>query len=70
VDGKPVEAGRTYTVALPDFLLSGGDGFSMLKEARVLVGPSAAAEDVVVLADYCRKLGRIDARIEGRIDVR
>jgi 5'-nucleotidase len=70
VDGKPVEAGRTYTVALPDYLLKGGDGFSMLKEARVLVGPSSAPEDVVVLADYCRELGRIDARIEGRIDVR
>ena len=70
VDDRPIEALETYSVALPGYLLAGGDGFSMLKEARVLVGQKEASEDVVVLADYCRQLGRINARLVGRINIR
>jgi 2',3'-cyclic-nucleotide 2'-phosphodiesterase (5'-nucleotidase family) len=69
VKGKKVDESRLYRVALPSFILTGGDGFTMLKNAQVLVGPKAAPEDVVVLADYCRKLGRVDYRIEGRINI-
>ena len=69
VDGRPIEALETYSVALPGYLLAGGDGFSVLAEARALVGPKEAPEDVVVLADYCRQLGRINARLEGRISI-
>ena len=69
VAGSAIRGNRNYRVALPSFILSGGDGFSMLEEGWTLVGPAIAREDVVVLANYCRSLGRIDSRIEGRITI-
>ncbi len=37
VGGEPIQAGKTYTVACHDYYLkSGGDGFSMLKEGKLL----------------------------------
>ena len=60
---------RYYRVALPSFILSGGDGFTMFEKTLILHGSATAPKDVVVLADYCRKLGRVDSRIEGRITV-
>ena len=70
VRGRPLGVDSIYSVALPGYLVAGGDGFPMLRAAQILVGPSAAPEDVVVLADYCRKISIIDARIEGRISIR
>lgn len=34
VNGAPVERGATYTVAVNDFMANGGDGFTMLQDAR------------------------------------
>ena len=30
VNGQPLDPDRTYTLALPDYLFTGGDGFAML----------------------------------------
>ena len=46
VNGQPLDANRRYSVALPDYLFTGGDGFSMLPSAKALV--SAAAGELVV----------------------
>ena len=69
VGGAEIRPERYYRVALPSFILSGGDGFTMFEKTLILNGSATAPEDVVVLADYCRKLGRVDSRIEGRITV-
>ena len=34
--GKPLELDKIYTVAINDFLASGGDGFTMLQEGKNL----------------------------------
>jgi 5'-nucleotidase len=34
LDGKPIEASKTYRVAMNEFLAGGGDGFKILKEAK------------------------------------
>jgi 2',3'-cyclic-nucleotide 2'-phosphodiesterase (5'-nucleotidase family) len=34
VGGTPLEAERTYTLALPDFLLAGGDGYALFEPYR------------------------------------
>jgi 5'-nucleotidase len=34
LDGKPIEASKSYRVAMNEFLAGGGDGFKILKEAK------------------------------------
>src|SRR5262249_6303823 len=40
VNGQPLDASRTYRVALIDFLAAGRDDFAMLSAGRVLIGAS------------------------------
>jgi 5'-nucleotidase/UDP-sugar diphosphatase len=42
IGGAPVDLAQTYTLALPDFVLHGGDDYDMFGQARVIVGPEAA----------------------------
>ena len=39
IQGSPLEEGRVYTLALNDYLLQGGDGYTMLENAETLIGP-------------------------------
>lgn len=39
VAGRALEPERLYRVAVPDYLARGGDGYAMLAEGRVLIGP-------------------------------
>lgn len=67
VGGKPLDPARSYKVALNDFMLRGGDNYSMLASGRILLRPEDGkllANDVMV---HARKLGRIAAKVEGRI---
>lgn len=41
VGGEPVVDDRLYRVAVPDYLARGGDGYTMLVGARVVVGPES-----------------------------
>src|SRR5262249_36581067 len=41
VNGRPLDPGRTYTLALPDYLLKGGDDYRMFGAATVVVDPEA-----------------------------
>ena len=66
VQGRPLDPAATYTLALPDFVLRGGDGYSMFKGATVKIPPERAPIDV----DVVRKaLGTraIAPKVEGRI---
>jgi 2',3'-cyclic-nucleotide 2'-phosphodiesterase (5'-nucleotidase family) len=66
VGGAPLDDARLYSVALPDFLLLGGDGYRMLADAA-----TSRVEAGIVLnglvVDYFRNGGEADARVEGRI---
>lgn len=54
VDGVPVEAERTYRVALNDFMAEGGNGYSFfLRNDVVKVTSSVSLSSAV--ADYCAK---------------
>ncbi len=67
VGGQPLDEAATYKVATNDFMLRGGDGYSSLAgqmAATVDTGGRLMANDVMV---HARKLGAIDAKIEGRI---
>jgi 5'-nucleotidase len=49
VAGVPLQVERLYTVALPSFILLGGDGYAMFMGAEVIVGPEAGPPMAVSL---------------------
>jgi 2',3'-cyclic-nucleotide 2'-phosphodiesterase (5'-nucleotidase family) len=65
--GQPLDEAKTYRVATNDFMLRGGDGYSALTPPGgkdLDVQGKLMANDVMTFA---RKLGTINARVEGRI---
>jgi 2',3'-cyclic-nucleotide 2'-phosphodiesterase (5'-nucleotidase family) len=67
VGGAPIEDARVYKIATNDFMLRGGDGYTMLAgkvAPTVDSGGSLVANDVMVFA---RRLGNVAAKPEGRI---
>jgi 5'-nucleotidase len=67
VDGRPLDPNRLYTVAITDYMLEGGDGYSMFPNARVLVGPEEGSMIVTGLERLVSEQGTVAPRIEGRI---
>ena len=67
--GKPIHQDSSYTLALPDFRLHGGDGFNELIRSDVVVSPDSAPKDTDVLIDFIKKQSPIRAGEEGRITI-
>jgi 2',3'-cyclic-nucleotide 2'-phosphodiesterase (5'-nucleotidase family) len=67
VQGQPLDANRTYTLAIPDFVFKGGDNYTMFAGQRVLVGPEAGNLIVSALEKYVAAKGEIAPEIDGRI---
>ena len=66
VNGAPVDPAKTYTLALPDFVLHGGDGYEMFANAKVLISPEDGVLIVTAVEDAVR--GRdVEPKVEGRI---
>ncbi|MBI4842110.1 MAG: 5'-nucleotidase C-terminal domain-containing protein [candidate division NC10 bacterium] len=66
VGGRPLETQARYTLATFDFILGGGDGYTMLKEGKVLVKAENGPMDSDVLIDRL-KAGPIAPVLDGRI---
>jgi len=64
VGGQVLDPGRTYRVAITDFMASGGDGYGLLKTKRAYKTGSPLRELIV---DTIRRQGRVNASKEGRI---
>lgn len=62
-----LEDDKKYTIALPDYILRGGNDFTMLSEAEILIPPQEGAEDVEILIQYCRELKTINTQLQNRI---
>jgi 5'-nucleotidase len=68
VGGKPLDPQKKYTVATTDYLaIDGGDGYAILKGARVLITREQAQFDSDVLRSAIALRKRIAPRVEGRI---
>jgi 5'-nucleotidase len=70
VNGKPVAPNATYTIATSDFLVSrGGDGYTMFKDAKVLLAADKAPKDSEVFEKAIRNApnATIAPNLEGRI---
>lgn len=66
VDGKPIDLAARYTVASNNFMLEGGDGYSALGRGKTLIGLTDGklmANEVMI---HLRRLGTVEAKIEGR----
>ncbi len=67
INGVPIDKAASYKLATNDFMLGGGDGYNALSSGKVLVdarGGKLIANDVMV---HVKKLGTVDAKVEGRI---
>jgi 5'-nucleotidase len=70
VNGMPLDDKKKYSLATTNFLADGGDGYDILKGARVLIAPAQAQNDfdVVRQALATRPVApRVDGRIK-RLD--
>jgi 2',3'-cyclic-nucleotide 2'-phosphodiesterase (5'-nucleotidase family) len=70
VNGAPLDLNKTYTVAIPDFILKGGDSYTMFANQRVLVSPEAGNLIVGALERYVAATREIATQIDGRITIR
>ena len=62
--GKEIDGGRQYTLAVPDFMATGGSGYAML------VGAPTQDLDVLDLDLLIRYLGVLRTPVEAPTDVR
>ncbi len=67
VGGRSLDRERPYTVALPDYLARGGDGYAMFAAARVLIPPEDGPGLVETLLDAVGRRGSIRVHGENRI---
>jgi len=66
VGGRPLEPGRRYTLATFEFLQGGGDGYDMLKGAKLLVRPENGPMDSDLVLERLA-FGPLAPAVDGRI---
>jgi 5'-nucleotidase len=69
VNAKPIDPNAKYTIATSNFLVGGGDGYSMLKDAKVLIPADKAQKDSEVFEQAIKSApnATIAPKVEGRI---
>jgi 5'-nucleotidase len=69
IQGAPLELDRLYTLAVPDYVLRGGDGYLMFEGLRVLEGPETGPQIVTALETYLASRRTVAPATEGRITI-
>jgi 5'-nucleotidase len=67
VNGQPLDLDRIYTVAIPDFLLKQGDGYTMFAGQPVRVSPEVGNLISTALEKYVGAKREVAPAVEGRI---
>ncbi|MDM7920665.1 MAG: 5'-nucleotidase C-terminal domain-containing protein [Pyrinomonadaceae bacterium] len=70
VGGQPLDRNKTYTLATSDFLVSrGGDGYTMFKDAKILLPADKAPKDSEVFEQAIKSSANstISPKVEGRV---
>jgi 2',3'-cyclic-nucleotide 2'-phosphodiesterase (5'-nucleotidase family) len=68
VGGKPLDPAARYSLATFEFLMGGGDGYTMLQQAKVLVKPMSGPMDSDLILERL-KAGPIAPATDGRIQI-
>lgn len=69
IGGRPLDPDATYTVATNDFMLAGGDGYTTIKAAEVIVDTAGGPVMATAVATAIQQAGTIAPRVEGRITI-
>ena len=69
IGGQPLEPNKTYRVAVPDFMMKGGDNYDMFAGQRVATGPEAGEIIVAALERYVTTRRDIAPQVDGRITI-
>ncbi|HEY3246889.1 MAG TPA: 5'-nucleotidase C-terminal domain-containing protein [bacterium] len=69
VGGRPLDDAATYTVATNDFMLRGGDGYTMFPTGQVLVDAAGGPLMVTAVIEAIQRARTISPRVEGRITI-
>jgi 2',3'-cyclic-nucleotide 2'-phosphodiesterase (5'-nucleotidase family) len=67
VGSLPLDPKRIYTLAIPDFLLLGGDGYGMFQGQKVVVDPESGTLMAIALEKYVSARGELAPAVEKRI---
>ena len=67
VGGAPLDLAKTYKVALNDFTAAGGDGYDVLKDAKVLADTGIM---LTLAVEHFQSVKGINPQIEGRITLK
>jgi len=69
IGDAPLDAGTTYTVATNDFMLRGGDGYTMLSTGQVLVDPAGGPLMATAVAEAVQRIHVVAPKPDGRITI-
>ncbi len=69
IGGAELVAGQLYKVAVNDYILGGGDGYSDLGGGKLIVDTGAGALVASDVMAYVEKLGVVKLAVEGRVTV-
>jgi len=69
VNGRPIDLGATYTLALPGYLLTGGDGYTMFGGSKVLTGPESGPLLTTAVERYLADGNSIELSTPTRITI-
>ena len=67
VDGKPLDESRMYRVATNDYMLRGGDGYSMFRGATPVLDPTDAPLLSTDVMDYIKRIGTVRTETGDRL---
>ena len=67
IGSQSLNKGRTYTMATNDYMASGGDGYSVLKKAKVIINASNATIMASMVMDYIKANRSVSPKVEERI---
>ena len=67
VGGKPLADDAAYTVALPGYLVRGGDGYTVFGRAKIIVDAESGPQVSQVVIDAIAARGEIAPALDGRI---
>ena len=67
VGGKPLDDEATYTLATNDYMVGGGDGYAMFKDAKPLLGVRDAKLLTNDVMAYIANRKSVAPRVEGRL---